>query len=42
MHEDERMGPQAIADQLNAEGVPTLRGEGRWHRGTIANLLKGK
>jgi Recombinase len=38
----EGLGPQAMADQLNAEGVPTLRGEGRWHRGTISNLLKGK
>jgi hypothetical protein len=30
---------QAIADQLNADGVPTLSGRGRWHKGTIADLL---
>ena len=30
---------QAIANQLNAEGVPTLSGKGRWQKGTIANLL---
>jgi uncharacterized coiled-coil protein SlyX len=38
----EGLGPQAIAERLNAERVPTLRGEGRWHRGTIGNLLKGR
>jgi uncharacterized coiled-coil protein SlyX len=38
----EGLGPQAIAERLNADGVPTLRGEGRWHRGTIGNLLKGR
>jgi hypothetical protein len=31
---------QAIANQLNTEGVPTLSGKGRWQKGTIANLLK--
>ena len=30
---------QKIADQLNAEGVPTLSGHGRWQKGTIGNLL---
>ncbi len=30
---------QAIANQLNAEGVPTLSGKGRWQKGTIGNLL---
>jgi Recombinase len=30
---------QAIATQLNAEGVPTLSGRGRWLAGTISNLL---
>lgn len=30
----------AIAAQLNAEGVPTLSGRGRWIAGTIGNLLK--
>jgi hypothetical protein len=29
----------AIADQLNAEGIPTLSGKGRWQKGTIGNLL---
>jgi excisionase family DNA binding protein len=33
---------QAIADQLNAEGIPTLSGKGRWQKGTIANLLTQK
>ena len=30
---------QAIATQLNAAGVPTLRGRGSWKKGTIGNLL---
>lgn len=30
---------QQIADHLTAEGIPTPRG-GRWHRGTIHNLLR--
>jgi hypothetical protein len=30
---------QAIANRLNAEGVPTLSGKGRWQKGTIGNLL---
>jgi excisionase family DNA binding protein len=30
---------QAIANQLNAEGVPTLSGKGRWQKGTIGDLL---
>jgi Recombinase len=30
---------QAIANQLKAEGVPTLSGKGRWQKGTIGNLL---
>jgi hypothetical protein len=30
---------QAMANQLNAEGVPTLGGKGRWQKGTIGNLL---
>jgi len=33
---------QHIADRLNADGVPTLSGHGRWQKGTIANLLAGK
>jgi Recombinase len=35
----EGLSLQAIANQLNAEGVPTLSGKGRWQKGTIANLL---
>jgi excisionase family DNA binding protein len=30
---------QAIANQLNAERVPTLSGKGRWQKGTVGNLL---
>jgi hypothetical protein len=30
---------QHIADRLNADGVPTLSGKGRWQKGTIGNLL---
>jgi Recombinase len=30
---------QAIANQLNAEGVPTLSGRGRWQKGTVGDLL---
>jgi Recombinase len=39
MHTDEGLSLQAIANQLNAEGVPTLSGKGRWQKGTIGNLL---
>jgi hypothetical protein len=31
---------QAIATQLNAEGVPTISGKGHWQVGTVGNLLK--
>jgi hypothetical protein len=31
---------QRIADELNAEGVPTLSHRGTWKKGTIYNLLK--
>jgi DNA-binding transcriptional MerR regulator len=30
---------KAIADRLNADGVPTISGQGRWQKGTIGNLL---
>jgi hypothetical protein len=30
---------QAIATQLNAEGVPTLNGKEHWQKGTVGNLL---
>jgi excisionase family DNA binding protein len=33
------LSTQAIATQLNREGVPTLSGRGEWKKGTIANLL---
>jgi hypothetical protein len=35
----EGLSLQAIANQLNGEGVPTLSGKGRWQKGTIGNLL---
>jgi|SRR5215831_7608472 len=30
---------QHIADRLNADGVPTISGRGKWQKGTIGNLL---
>jgi hypothetical protein len=30
---------QQMADQLQAEGVPTLSGKGAWNKGTVAKLL---
>jgi hypothetical protein len=30
---------QAIANQLNAAGVPTISGRGGWQPGTVGNLL---
>jgi hypothetical protein len=30
---------QAIATQLNVEGVPTISGKGQWQKGTVSNLL---
>jgi Recombinase len=35
----EGLSLQQIADRLNDEGVPTLRGTGRWQKGTIGKLL---
>jgi hypothetical protein len=35
----EGLSRQAMADRLNAEGVPTLSGKGRWHRGSIGKLF---
>jgi recombinase len=35
----EGLSLQAMANRLNAEGVPTLSGKGRWQKGTIGNLL---
>jgi excisionase family DNA binding protein len=36
---DRGLSLQAIANQLNAEGVPTLSGKGHWHKRTISKLL---
>lgn len=33
------MSLQQIAAELNARGVPTLSGKGRWQKGTVGNLL---
>jgi hypothetical protein len=33
------MSLQNIANELNARGVPTLSGKGRWQKGTIGKLL---
>jgi Recombinase len=35
------MSLQRIADQLRAEGVPTLTGRGQWQKGTVDKLLRG-
>jgi excisionase family DNA binding protein len=35
----EGMSTQAIATQLNREGLPTISGRGQWQKGTVANLL---
>ncbi len=36
----EGLSLQAIANQLNAEGVPTLSCRRSWKKGTVSNLLK--
>ncbi len=36
----EGLSLQAIANRLNAEGIPTLSRKGSWEKGTISNLLK--
>ena len=33
-----KLSPQATAEALNAEGVPTVNG-GKWHRTTVRRLL---
>jgi hypothetical protein len=33
------LSTQAIATQLNREGVSTLSGRGAWQKGAVANLL---
>ena len=33
------MSLKTMADQLQAEGLPTLSGYGRWQKGTVDKLL---
>jgi excisionase family DNA binding protein len=35
----EGLSHQAIANQLNRDGLPTISGRGLWQKGTVANLL---
>jgi excisionase family DNA binding protein len=35
----EGLSTQAIANRLNAEGVPTISGRGSWQKGTVGTLL---
>lgn len=35
----EGLSLQAMAGRLNAEGVLTISGKGRWQKGTIGNLI---
>jgi hypothetical protein len=35
----QKLSLQAIANELNREGVPTISGKGQWQKGTIGNLL---
>jgi hypothetical protein len=39
---DHGLSLEAIAHQLNAEGVPTLSGKGIWRKGTVGKLLGGR
>ena len=39
LHEVKQLGPQAIAERLNAEGVPTISGKGQWSKGTVSKIL---
>nr|WP_277627924.1 recombinase family protein [Arsenicicoccus dermatophilus] len=36
----ERKSLRAIAEQLNAEGVPTAQGGAKWHASTVSTVLK--
>jgi hypothetical protein len=36
----EGLSLQAFANKLNAEGVSTLSGKGKWQKGTVGNLLQ--
>ncbi len=31
---------RAIADRLTVDGIPTFSGRGKWHKGTVKNLLE--
>jgi hypothetical protein len=35
----EGLSLQVIANKLNAEGMPTLSGNGCWQKGTVGHLL---
>lgn len=35
------MNQESIVTQFNQEGTPTLSGRGKWHKGTVAKLIKG-
>jgi len=37
---EQGMTQQQIANQLNKRNVPTLSGNGKWHRGTVSQWLK--
>jgi len=37
---DQKLSFQEIADKLNAEGVPTLSGDGKWDKGAASKLIK--
>ena len=36
------LGPTAIAQKMEADGIPTLTGKGQWMKGTVSNILKGR
>jgi hypothetical protein len=38
----EGLGPTAIARKMEADGIPTLTGKGRWMKGTVSNILRGR
>ncbi len=39
VHKAEGLSMQALANQLNDAGVPTISGKGRWQKGTVSTLL---
>ncbi|MCF8082891.1 MAG: recombinase family protein [Deltaproteobacteria bacterium] len=36
----DRMNIKEIVDYLNAEGVATISGRGKWHSGSVSRLFK--